>query len=416
MAPISLAVSRDSKIIGLVCFPHMMSHFYYMVLPPMFSALQAAYGLSHLELGAVITAFGLAAGIGQTPVGFVVDRIGALPVLMAGLAIEASAIGAIGFTDAYWHLLALGAVAGLGHTVFHPADYAIMSATISKERMGRAFGFHSFTGYVGFALAPVFMTGATALWNWRVAFALAGLLGLIGVVALWLNGSLIRGVTADAASPAASRTDKPGGTSLREGIGLLASLPILMCFLYFVLYQMGTGGVRTFLEGALWQLYQTPSVVAGTALTGLMIGSALGILGGGVLVDRVGPTVLTAFLTLVPAAILIAALGVYDLPAAGLVAVTTGAGFLIGLLIPSRDVLLRSVTPDGSMGKVMGFTSTGANIGGAITPLVLGLVLDHSDPRWVFWISAILIGIAFVTFVTVRSRFGGRRVAFERAG
>jgi MFS family permease len=414
VAPISASLSRDSKIIGLVCFPHMMSHFYYMVLPPMFSALQTAYGLSHLELGAVITAFGLAAGIGQTPVGFVVDRMGALPVLMAGLAIEALAIGAIGFADAYWHLLALGAIAGLGHTVFHPADYAIMSATISKERMGRAFGFHSFTGYVGFALAPVFMTGATAVWNWRIAFALAGLLGVVGVLALWLRGDLLRGAVRGAAGPPAPK-DKPAGASLREGIGLLGSLPILMCFLYFVLYQMGTGGVRTFLEGALWQLYQTPSVVAGAALTGLMIGSAVGILAGGVLVDRVGPTVMTAFLTLVPAGILIAMLGVYDLPAAGLVTVTTGAGFLIGLLIPSRDVLLRSVTPDGSMGKVMGFTSTGANIGGAITPLVLGLVLDHSDPRWVFWISALLIGVAFLTFVTVRSRFGGRRTAVESA-
>jgi MFS family permease len=408
VASLSATFSRDSKIIGLVCFPHMMSHFYYMVLPPMFSALQAAYGLTHLELGAVITAFALAAGIGQTPVGFVVDRVGALPVLIAGLAVESAAFGAMGFVDAYWHLLALGAVAGMGHTVFHPADYAIMSATVSKDRVGRAFGFHSFTGYVGFALAPVFMTGVTALWNWRAAFALAGLLGLLGAVALWLNGGILR--TVSTGVPAARK--KVGAEpSLREGIGLLASLPILMCFIYFVLYQMGTGGVRTFLEGALWQLYGTPSVVAGAALTGLMIGSSLGILAGGWLADRVGPTATTAFLTLVPAGVLIASLGVHDFPGTALVAVMTTAGFLIGLLIPSRDLLLKSVTPDGSMGKVMGFTSTGANFGGAVTPLVLGFVMDHSDPRWVFWASAALIGMAFLTFVTVRSRFGAHTAA-----
>lgn len=411
MASLTAAWSRDSKIIGLVCFPHMMSHFYYMVLPPMFSALQAAYGLSHLELGAVITAFALAAGIGQTPVGFVVDRIGALPVLIVGLTVESAAFGVMGFAASYWHLLALGAIAGLGHTVFHPADYAIMSATISKERVGRAFGFHSFTGYVGFALAPVFMTGVTALWNWRAAFALAGLLGLLGALALWLNGGILKTL----ATGAPARTKAEAAPGLREGIGLLASLPILMCFIYFVLYQMGTGGVRTFLEGALWQLYGTPSVVAGAALTGLMVGSSLGILAGGWLADRVGPTITTAFLTLVPAGVLIASLGAYDFPGTALVAVLTAAGFLIGLLIPSRDLLLRSVTPEGSMGKVMGFTSTGANFGGAVTPLVLGLVMDHSDARWVFWASAALIGVAFLTFMTVKSRFGARSSAASAA-
>jgi MFS family permease len=179
-----------------------------------------------------------------------------------------------------------------------------------------------------------------------------------------------------------------------------------MCFVYFVLYQMGTGGVRTFLEGALWQLYGTPSVVAGFALTALMVGSSVGILAGGWLADRVGPTITTAFLTLVPAGLLIAALGVHDFAAVLLITVLAAAGFLIGLLIPSRDLLLRSVTPEGSMGKVMGFTSTGANFGGAVTPLVLGFIMDNSDARWVFWVSAALIGVAFLTFVTVRSRFG----------
>jgi predicted MFS family arabinose efflux permease len=251
------------------------------------------------------------------------------------------------------------------------------------------------------------MTGITALWDWRAAFALAGLLGLLGAVALWLNGGLLRTATDEAESPRPPAKSE-AKADLREGIELLASLPILMCFIYFVLYQMGTGGVRTFLEGALWQLYGTPSVVAGAALTALMIGSSLGILAGGWVADRIGPSVTTAFLTLVPAGVLIALLGVYDFVAAALVAVMAAAGFLIGLLIPSRDLLLRSVTPDGSMGKVMGFTSTGANFGGAVTPLVLGLIMDHSDPRWVFWVSAALIGTAFITFVTVRSRFGAQ--------
>ncbi len=410
MARIAASMNRDSKVIGLICFPHMMSHFYYMVLPPMFSVLKSTFEINNLELGAVLTSFALAAGIGQTPVGFLVDKLGGRRVLVAGLVVEASAIGSIGLADFYWQLLALGAVAGIGHTVYHPADYAILTSVITKERMGRAFGIHSFTGYLGFALAPLFMTGIATLWHWQAAFLMAGAVGLTCALLVWTNGTLLDGVDLKQESPNPDKenepaSDKPQPAGVGQGVKLLFSVPIMMCFFYFVLNQMGVGGLRNFLEVALWELYATPQVVAGAALTGLMAGAAGGILAGGFLADRTGPQIWVACLTLVPSGLLIATIGAYDMPNIVLVTVITLAGFLMGLLVPSRDLLLRDVTPEGSMGKVMGFASTGANFGGAIIPVVLGWVMDNSDPRWIFWISATMIAGAFFTFITVRGRY-----------
>jgi MFS family permease len=408
MARLTATLDRDAKIIGLVCFPHMMSHFYYTTLPPMFGVLMVAFAKDEFEIAAVVTAFALAAAISQTPVGFLVDRASGRLVLIGGLAVEACAIGAMGLANAYWQLVVLGVIAGLGHTVFHPANYAIMSTSISEHRMGRAFGVHAFTGFLGYALAPIFMTGIAALWHWKAAFLLAGAIGLAGALLLWINGDLIsdRPAPASAEPGSLKQDEQPAGESVVGGMRLLLSVPVMMCFLYFVFQQFGFGGVRNFLVVGLDDLYGVPVVVGGAALSCLMVGTAGGVLAGGMLADRIGPQVATAFCTLAPGGILIALIGVYDMPSIVLFTVVTLAGFLLGLLIPSRDLLLRSVTPKGSMGKVMGFASTGGNFGGAIIPLVLGYVMVHHDTRLVFWIPAFFVAAAFLTFITVRSRYG----------
>ena len=411
MIRLSAAVRRDGRIIGLVCLPHMMSHAYYIALPPMFPMLVAAFGVTYLEVGVVMSCFALAAGVGQTPIGFVVDRIGARPVLIAGIALEAGGIALMGIADHYWQLILFGTIAGFGHTVFHPADYAILSSQVGKERLGRAFALHSASGHAGFALSPIFMTAVAAFWHWRAAFLLIGAIGLALALVLALRPALLR--PARAADPDGQREaatgERPRRTGPGDGVGLLLSVPVLMCFLYFLLYQMGFGGIRNFLVAGLGELYGTPEVAAAAALSAYMLGGIVGILSGGFVADRFGPQIWTALGTLVPAGLLIAAIGTFELRFPLLVGVLTLAGFLIGLLIPSRDLLLRSVTPDGSMGKVMGFASTGSNLGGALVPILLGFVMDRLGAHAIFWVCACFIACAFATFVTVRARFAADR-------
>ena len=404
MTSVSASWGRDAKVVGLVCFPHMMSHFYWTVWPAMAVAVTAAFQITYLEFGVVMTCFALAAGVGQTPVGFLVDRVGGRSVLIAGVVMEAGAIGCIGLATEYWHLVMLAIIAGLGHTVFHPADYSIITAGVSKARLGRAFAFHSFSGYVGFAFSPIFMTEIERYADWRVAFLSAGALGLISALMVLWQGSALGGDSEQRAERAkASRDKAPLGVS--DGLKLLLSVPILMCFMYFVLHQIGVGGVRNFLPAALHELYGISQVEAGRTLSIFMIGTAAGILSGGFLADRVGPRMLTAALTLLPGAAIIATVGVFDIPLPLLIFLLALAGFLIGLLVSSRDLLIRSVTPDGSMGKVMGFASTGSNFGAALIPVLLGYLMDIKAYSWIFWLSAIFIASACLTFITVRGKF-----------
>lgn len=406
MARISSTLNQDIKIISLVCFPHMMSHVYWLVIPPMFPVLMSVYSLNYTEAGAIITAFAAVTTIAQTPVGFLVDRIGARTVLICGLALEAVAIGLFGVATAYWQMLVLAGIAGIGHTVFHPADYAILSARVSEERMGRAFSIHSATGYVGFAIAPIFMTGVAALWHWRASFLMIGIIGLIAALVLLTQSASLRDTGAKQ-KPGKKDEDPAEPMTLQQGLKLIISLPILMCFLYFVLHQMGGGGVRAFLVAALYDMYGTPEVVGALALSAFTVGSVFGILSGGFVADRFGPRIATAIATLIPAAVIIAMLGWVNIQGVLLIALLALSGFLIGLLIPSRDLLLRSITPPGSMGKVMGFASTGSNLGGALIPIVLGYAMDNAGGQWVFWISGMFIAAAFLTFITARSKYGG---------
>lgn len=394
---------------GLVSYPHMLSHAYYFVLPPLFPLLKDAFGVGYTELGLVITVFGVIAGVGQTPVGFLVDRIGARALLIAGLALQSGSVLLIGFATEYWHLLVLYALAGLAHTVYHPADYAILTSRIAKERMGRALGVHSFGGNLAWAITPVFMVGVAALWDWRMAFIAMGALGLAFVpVLLWQMGRLES--HRDSPQPAAAdKTDSPSTpaektSSTRQGLALLLSAPIMLCFAFYVLQAIGFGGMRNFFVAAMDAAHGMPLTIANSGVSGLMAGSAIGILAGGLMADRIGARLATAAVTLITSGTLIVVVGTVSLPVFLMVTLMTVAGFFQGVLAPTRDLIVRTVTPPGSAGKVFAFVSSGQNLANGLVPLLFGWIIDLGHPDWVFWTAGFFIAAALVTFVNVRSR------------
>ncbi|MCY4550510.1 MAG: MFS transporter [Defluviicoccus sp.] len=402
MATLDAAVSRDAKVIALVCVPHMLSHAYFLVLPTLFPVLQPALGLSYTDLGLALTVFGLVAGFGQMPVGFLVDWLGGRRLLIAGMALQGAAIAAIGFVDSYWQILALMGLAGLAHTVYHPADYAILTATVDRGRLGRAYGVHAFTGNLGFAIAPVFMVTVATLWHWRAAYLAIGAIGILVAVALFLYRDLLREERRPAAADKA-----PAPVGAKAGLRFLMSAPILMCFAFFMLQMAGSGGLRAFTVAALDRLFQTPLAAVNAALFALVAGSAIGTLAGADYADRVGPRIGTAVMTLGPAALLIVLVGAVPMPLVLLAATLAAVGFALGFLMPSRDLLLQSVTPDGAMGRAMGFASSGANLAGGLVPVLFGWMLDNFDPRWIFWFAAAFVALALLTFSTVKGRYAG---------
>ncbi len=399
---------RDWAVTGLVSYPHMFSHIYFLVLPPLFPLLKAEFGVSYAALGLLMTAFGVVAGLGQTPIGFVVDRIGARPVLVGGILLQAGSVVAMGFAHSYWQLLVLYTLAGVGHTVYHPADFAILAAQVQKSRLGRAIGIHSFGGNLGWALTPLFMIGVASIWNWRVAMVAIGALGLAIVpVILWQRGLVAGGADLDRAVRAETGRKPPRPrASTREGLAFLLSAPIMMCFAFYVLQGVGFGGLRTFFVAAAGAAHDVPLTVANSALSAMMLGSAIGILFGGWLADRIGARLSVVFASLGIAGALVAVVGMVALPAAVLIAAMSITGFTQGMYNPIRDLTVRSVTPDGDLGKVMGFVSSGMNLAGGIMPLVFGWVMDQGEPRLIFWLVAFFVIAAMFTFTGVKGRLG----------
>jgi MFS family permease len=389
----TLALPRqDAKVIGLVSAGHFFSHFYMLLLPPLFPLLREIYGVGYTELGFAIAAFSVTTGLTQVPVGFLVDRYGARNILIAGIYLEALAVALIGVFPYYGALLALMVLAGLANAVYHPADYAILNASVNQQRMGRAFSIHTFAGYLGDALAPVTILFLATLANWRVGLVVCGIAGAITATLMLFHSVVLRDVGEHAGAKGHSKT------AGRSGLALLFSAPILMGLLFFVCISLAGRGVNGFSVATLNALYDTPLETAAIVLSAFLFASPVGVLIGGWIADRVSRHDIVAALCFVVSGLAIFTVAAVEmaLPAiAGLFAI---AGFCSGLVAPSRDMMIRSVTPPGEMGKVFGFVSTGFNIGGIIGPILFGYLLDHTDPRLVFWTVA---GVSVLTVLTV---------------
>jgi MFS family permease len=395
-----LAVSRapHTRIVGVVSAAHFVSHYYILLLAPLLPFVRADYGVSYTEIGFAFAAFNIVSAALQTPAGFLVDWLGARILLVGGLVIGAAAFTVAGLTHSFWAMVAMFALAGVGNTVYHPADYAILSHHVPSDHIGQAFSVHTFAGMLGSAVAPASLLMMQSLWGWRGAFVGAGLLGF-AVAALLLAVRDNAGIKTAAAPRAAD-------AATAVGWRLLLSPAILLNLVFFVLLAMMSGGMYNYSVVAFGALYGTPVITANAALTGNLLLSAIGVLIGGVLVGRTTRHGLVAALGLAGIALFIALVAEIDVGSLALIAAMSAAGFCSGVIMPSRDMIVREVTPPGSFGKVFGFVTTGFNIGGIISPLIFGAIMDHGSPKLVFLLVAAFSLIAIVT-VVARPRRGG---------
>jgi MFS family permease len=313
--------------------------------------------------------------------------------LVAGLVTGAAAFTVVGLVDSFWVMVAMFALAGVGNTVYHPADYSLLSHYVPSERIGQAFSVHTFAGMLGSAVAPVSLLVMQSQWGWRGAFMGASALG-IAVAALLLA---MRDFSAVQMNPAPARRSAENTTA---GWRLLLSAPILLNLFFFVLLAMISGGLYNYSVVALGALYGTPVTNANAALTGNLLLSAVGVLMGGLLVGRTTRHSTVATIGLGAMAVSTALIAQIDLGTVALIGAMSLTGFFSGIIMPSRDMIVREVTPAGSFGKVFGFVTTGFNIGGIISPLIFGAIMDHGSPRLVFLAVAAFSLVAIVTVAT----------------
>ncbi len=391
-----LAEPRPShvRLVGLVSAAHFVSHYYILILAPLLPFVREAYGVSYTEIGLALAAFNVITAALQTPAGFLVDWLGARIILIIGLLIGACAFTVVGLVDSFWVMVAMFGLAGIGNTVYHPADYALLSQHVPSERIGQAFSVHTFAGMMGSTAAPASLLMMQSLWGWRGAFIGAGLLGFAVAAILML-------VREGAPLPAAAPVAKDGADKPADGWRLLLSTPILMNLFFFVLLAMISGGMFNYSVVALGALYGTPPAIANSALSSLLLLSALGVLAGGVIATRGTRHAFVAALGLAGMAATTLLIAQINFGTAALVAVMTVFGFFYGVIMPSRDMIVRDVTPPGSFGKVFGFITTGFNIGGIVSPLIFGAIMDHGNPQWVFVAVAVAALLSVLTVVTL---------------
>lgn len=398
----TLATHRDArgelKTLGLVSAAHLVSHFYWLAFVPILPDLKELLGVSYTDLALAITTMNLISALTQAPTGFLCDRLGARTLLVAGLLLGGAAFAAIGLWPSYAMLLAGAAAIGLANAVYHPADYSILSAEMSANRMGRAFSIHAFMGYLGFAVAPPLVLAAAHFGGARGALIFCGAVGPLVALPL-LPGC--RGER-DGARAAA----KSGAANGPSALSLLTPAVILLTVMYTVL-NLGTGILQTYMVVALSDLFHLPRSVGDWSLSLFMTTMVCGVLAGGFLADRANRQSLVTSGGFGAAALLIIVVGAFDFGSSVTVGLLALGGFLAGLIMPSRDMLTKAASPPGAVGRVFGIVTTGFNFGGMIGPVIGAWLIDHHAPAWIFFSSAIFMGVTIL--LSIKADVDGQR-------
>ncbi|MEK9685012.1 MAG: MFS transporter [Rhodospirillaceae bacterium] len=392
-------VGREIRVLSLVSTGHFMSHYSQLILPPLFIMMAPHFGVGFAAMGFIMTLLNMSGALAQIPVGFLVDRVGAKWILITGLFMKTFGLGAMAFTDSYWALLALAVFAGLGHSVFHPTDYAILMSSVGEKRIGRAFSIHTAAGNAGTLAAPLVAAFfLTTQWGWKGAILSVAILGAAaGIAMLAQTGSLQDHVGRKKAKAKES-------VSVADGLRLLIQPQMLILYMFFCVTAMATVGLNNFIHAGLVKAHGIDEISAAAALSAYAGGGLIGVLLGGWLADKSANHNRQAALAFFIGAVLTILAGLYSLPYAALIIMFGLIGITLGIVKPARDMMVKEITPEGQAGKTYGFMSNGHFIGAAISPVLMGVVMDSGKPTWVFFIAAGFMIVSILTLLNPPKR------------
>jgi MFS family permease len=391
-------LSQDSKTILLVSIGHSLSHFFHLIVAPLFPWLKDEFKVSYLELGLLMSVFFVVSGVGQAMAGFLVDKKGPRPVLMWAIAGFVLAALVLSFASSYWMLMVGVAIAGLANCVFHPVDFSILNARISAPRLGYAFTAHGLSGNLGWAAATGFLAGLATLIGWREALQSAAVLAAFVWGLLWFYRAHID-------VPVVSQSKVPVNNEPQtSSLAFLSVSNVWLCFGFFALATMALSTFQTFGSTLLKEQYGYSAGVASQIVTLYLVFGALGMVVGGWLVTRVARNEKQIALAYGLSALGAFAIAMNWLPATLALVLIAFMGFSYGLAGPSRDMLIKKSTPKGATGRVYGVVYSGADVGFAIGPVVCGWLIDHQLSSGVFFALALFQLLAIACAYSVGSK------------
>ena len=395
----TVALSRrasEVRVIGLISLAHGSSHFFHLILPPMFPWLRDAFALSYAELGLLMSVFFVVSCMTQAASGFLVDRIGARPVLFGGIGLLVLAALVYSQSNGYAMLLLGAVIAGCGNGIFHPVDYTLINHKVSPPNLPYAYSMHGVTGYLGWAAAPAFMVAITQLADWRIAFMSAGILEALILLVLWLNkNQLIDNVKERHASTQAANS---GGTH-ESPFAFLKLQAVWLWWVFFFFSMASTSSLQSFAPSALFGIYEIPLNVGSYYITLLALGSAGGVLFGGYLAAKLQAPerIVSTCLSITVLMCLLLATGIMSIDLIPIIFFALGFGY--GVVAPSRDLLVKKATPQGVAGRVYGIVYSGIDLGAAVGPFIFGFFMDAGLPK------ALFLGIAVFQLMIIPTVF-----------
>ena len=400
-APQQAKTDNRIRTLSLISTAHWVSHFHMFALPMLFPFLKAQLGVSYIELGFALTVFGVVSALTQVPLGYIVDHVGARKILLIGLGIGGCAFILLGLHLSYSWLIASAVLLGIANSVYHPSDYAILSAHMDESRMGRAFAIHTFAGFLGGAVAPAVVAALVTTVGGLGALVAVGAVGPLAALLLVVCG----------VPDAGARHRGAAGRNARQQSIVTPLLIVLTVF--FTLLGLSNSGIGNFGVVALMSGYGTSFSTANLALTAFLGASAVGVLAGGLLADRTHRHGQVAAACFAANAVVVLMIAVATLPTLLLVAAMTVAGFLGGVIAPSRDMMVRNAAPPHAAGRAFGIVSTGFNFSAIASPLLFGWIMDQNRPHWVFGLSAAFMVLTVLLIFFTDRGTRGRAAEFE---
>ncbi len=370
---------HDFRVISLIGVAHGASHFYQLAFATMLLIVRQEVGLTYADVGLLAGTFYGVSGLAQTAAGFAVDRYGARPILAGGLFVVGLGLACISVAHSFLGFACIAVIAGLGNSVFHPADFALLNASVNPNRLGRAFSIHGLGGSLGWAAAPV-MYFLDSLFGWVGAALIGAMPGLI------LSGLVLahRGQLVDHRVKVRAAAAHHGA---KPALALFLQPALLLCLVYFALIAANTIGIQQFAVPAWAGMFGVTENYAAFCLIVFIVGSAGGILIGGYFADRVRRHDLVASFGLLAAACLTVPIATQSISPTLLPILLALAGAAGGVTNPSRDMIVRNATPPGASGKVFGFVYSGLDIGSFVAPPLFGLLMGAGLPAVIFWIA-----------------------------